>query len=344
MRVGIVGAGAIARVHATQWLKLPVTLVGCYDRHPDRAQAFCAEFGGRTFATLEQLLANVDLVTICTHTDVHREAVLAAAKARVAMICEKPLARHLRDAEEMIAACEATNTPLYVGHVVRFFPNFARAKATVDSGAIGTPGVIRTTRAGSFPRPGSLFSSLFYKDFARSGGVTLDLAIHDIDYQRWVAGDVERVFARGLAYSGTRDADHAYILLRFRSGAIGHIDANWALPPGLFRTRLEIAGDQGLIEWDSFQPAPISAALYDPDRPNQAQQSSASPLADEDEPYYAQLAHVLTCLEQNKPFLVTPHDALMALKVALAAIESMRTGQPVELDSFQPDSVQEVTA
>ena len=335
MRVGIVGAGAIARIHAAQWRKLPVTLAGCYDRHLDRAEAFCTQFGGRAYASLAELLKNVDLITICTHTDGHKEAVLAAAAARVAIVCEKPFARHLRDAEEMAAACEATNTPLFVAHVVRFFPAFARAKSTIDSGAIGTPAVIRTTRAGSFPKVGGAFSNSFYADFARSGGVALDLAIHDIDYHRWVGGDVERVFARGLTYRALPNADHAYISLRFKSGAIGHIDANWALPPGMFRTRLEIAGDQGIIEWDSFQPPPIIAALHDPDNPGKTLHSTASPLAEQDDPYYAQLAHVLTSLQQNKPFLVTPHDAVMALKVSLAALESMRTGQAIELDQFQ---------
>ena len=335
MRVGIVGAGAIARVHAAQWQKLPVLIAGCYDRHFDRAEQFCAEFGGRPYASLSELLANVDLVTICTHTDGHKQAVLAAAQARVAIVCEKPFARHLHDAEEMAAACEVTGTPLFVAHVVRFFPTYARAKSTVDSGVIGQPGVIRTMRAGSYPRPGANFSSPFYADFARSGGVALDLAIHDIDYHRWVAGDVERVFARGLTFTDTPNADHAYIVLRFRSGAIGHIDANWALPPGLFRTRLEIAGDNGLIEWDSFQPPPIIAAFHDAEHPGHVRQQSANPLAEVDDPYYAQLAHVLDALEQNKPFLVTPTDAVMALKTSLAALESMRTGQPIELDSFQ---------
>src|SRR4051812_4779599 len=187
MRVGIVGAGAIARIHATQWLKLPVTFAGCIDRHPERAVAFCAQFGGRAFATLDEMIADVDLITICTPTEGHREALLAAAKARVAIVCEKPIARHLRDAEEMVAACEATNTPLYVAHVLRFFPAYAQAKRTLASGVIGAPGVIRTTRAGAHPRPGAYFSSHFYADRERSGGAALDLAIHDIDYQRWLA-------------------------------------------------------------------------------------------------------------------------------------------------------------
>lgn len=338
MRVGIVGAGAIARVHAAQWQKLPVTLAGCYDRHFDRATRFAAEFGGRGYATLNALLENVDLITICTHTDGHKEAVLAAAEAGVAIVCEKPFARHLHDAEEMAAACAATGTPLFVAHVVRFFPAYAQAKRTIDSGAIGTPGVIRTTRAGSFPKAGGAYASPFYADFARSGGVALDLAIHDIDYHRWIGGDVARVFARGLTFSGTPDADHAYIVLRFTSGAIGHIDANWALPPGQFRTRLEIAGDQGLIEWDSFQPPPVIALMHDETHPGRHRQHNYSPLAGQDDPYYAQLAHVLECLAQDKPFLVTPHDAVMALKVSLAALESMQTGRPIDLATFQPSA------
>ena len=338
MRVGIIGAGAIAKVHAAQWLKLPVTLAGCYDRHLDRAESFCAQFGGRAYATLDELLANVDLVTICTHTDGHREAVMAAAKARVTVVCEKPFARHLHDAEEMAAACEATNTPLFVAHVVRFFPAYARAKQTIDSGAIGKPGVVRTMRAGSFPKAGGSFASPFYADFARSGGVALDLAIHDIDYHRWVAGDIERVFARGLTFTGTPNADHAHIMLRFRSGAIGHIDANWALPSGLFRTRLEIAGDLGLIEWDSFQPPPVTAAFHGTDQSGQPHLQNFSPLAAHDDPYFAQLAHVLDCLDKKAPFLVTPHDAVMALKTSLAALESMRTGRPIELDTFKPQA------
>lgn len=335
MRVGIVGAGAIARIHATQWLKLPVHFAGCFDRHPERAAAFCAQFGGRAFATLDELLANIDLITICTPTEGHHAAVITAAKAGVAIICEKPIARHLRDGEEMIAACEAAGVPLFVAHVLRFFPVYAQAKRTLESGVIGAPGVIRTTRAGAHPQPGAYFSSHFYTDRERSGGAAIDLAIHDIDYQRWLAGDVERVFARGLTFAGKPYADQAHILLRFRSGAIGHIDANWALPLGVSHTSLEIAGNQGLIEWDSLQPAPMISAIYDSGQPAQLRQISTNAIAEYDDPYYAQLAHVLTCLKQKQPFMVTPNDALMALKCSLAARESMRSGLPIELDAYQ---------
>lgn len=336
MRIGIVGAGAMARIHGAAWNKLPVTLAGCYDRHPERAAAYCQEFGGQPYASLAELLANIDVLTVCTHTDGHKEAVLAAAKARVAVVTEKPLARHLRDAEAMVEACEATNTPLFVAQVVRFFPAFAKAHATVTSGAIGKVGVIRTSRAGTFPRAGGAFSSPFYADFARSGGVMLDLAVHDIDFQRWIGGEVERVFARRVDAGQHAHRDHAFITLRFKSGAIGHIEASWALPPGHFRTSFEIAGDAGLVEWNSMQPPPLTSVTLDPS--GQSITSAASPLGSNDEPYFAQLAHVYQSLTTGAPFRVSPHDGLMAVKVALAAIHSASINRPVELDEFVEDA------
>lgn len=335
IRIGIVGAGAIARLHASQWHKLPVTIGAVYDIEPDRTETFCAHYGGRACASLDELLGLVDVVDVCTPTDNHIPIVLAAAAAGLPIVCEKPFGRHLHECERMIEACEATNTPLFVAHVVRFFPQYARAKEMVDSGAIGRTGMIRTTRAGSFPRPTATFGSPFYAEFARSGGVILDLGIHDIDYHRWVGGEIERVFARGLSYSGIPETDHAFLTLRFTSGAIGHIDCNWALPPGQFRTRLEITGDKGLIEWDTFEPPPLIWARTDPARPGQTEQGGGSPLASLDDPYCREFAHFLDCLQRGVPFLVSPYDALMAVKVALAATESVRTGLPVEIADFQ---------
>lgn len=332
-RVGIIGAGSIARTHARCWQQLPVELVGHYDLFPEAAQRAAEQFGGQAYSTLEALLADVDLVDVCTPATAHKAPVLAAAAAGKAITCEKPLARHLADCQEMIDACDAAGVPLFVAHVVRFFPQFAQAKAVIESGAIGVPGVIRTTRAGSFPRMGGSAAAARYGDFAQSGGVILDVSIHDIDFQRWCMGEVERVFARGLTFSDAGERDHALITLRFESGAVGHIEGSWAHTPGQFRTRLEIAGVEGLLEWDSADPGPIQLALLAED--GAVTRSSESPLAEEDFPYYAELAHFLDCVESGQPLTVTPHDALMAVKVSLAAIESVRTGQPVTIADFQ---------
>ncbi len=350
-RIGLIGAGNMGVWHAQRWQQLPVEIAGFYDVHHESAQHATDQFGGQAYQHLTDLLATVDYVDICTHTTAHKEAVLAAAAAGKPMVCEKPLARHVADCEDMVQACEAANVPLFVAQVVRFFPQFARARNLVAEGAIGQPGLIRTVRAGSFPRskPGT-----WYDDLAQSGGVIMDISIHDIDFVRWCFGEVERVFARGLTFATAKafaklktddepiafteptNIDHTLITLRFVNGAIGHIEGSWAHPRGQFRTRLEIAGDQGLIEWDSQHDQPLIIARRDTDiDPHSVSRHTASPLAPEDDPYYQELVHFLDCVEQNKPFRVSPQDGLMAVKIALAALESQRRGEPIDIASFE---------
>lgn len=325
-RIGIIGAGAIGGWHAERWLRLPVKIAGFYDVRRESAERAAQQFGGQVYEGVEALVRDVDIVDVCTITTAHKEGVLAAAQAGMAVICEKPLARSVAECEEMIAACERAEAPLFVAQVVRFFPQFEKAKAVLDSGQLGKPGVIRTVRAGSMPGWGE---RSWFHDFALSGGVLMDVGIHDIDFARWCFGEVIRVFARGLSFRGENGRDHALTTLRFANGAVGHIESSWAHPEGQFRTRFEIAGDGGLMEWDSQKDAPFRLALSNAD--GRVERSVASPLAAESDPYYAELAHFLDCLENGTTCRVTPHDGLMAVKVSLAAIESMRTGLPVEI-------------
>lgn len=335
-RVGIIGAGAIARVHLDGWRRLPVELTGYYDINRLASERAAAQFGGKVYESREALFADVDLVDVCAWGTEHADIVLAAAAAGKAVICEKPLARRLKDAEQMVAACEEAGVPLYPAHVVRFFPEYAQAKATLDSGALGKAGVLRTVRAGSFPRPGGEFHAPYYSDYAQSGGVILDVGIHDIDYARWCFGEVERVFARGTTFKEAPRNDHALIVLRFESGAIGHIQCSWAQPGGTFRTRLEIAGDEGIVEWDSLDTPSLIIHRRNADDSG-VERSAYSPLAPEEQPYYAELAHFLSCFERGVEPQVTARDALMAVKISLAAMESMRSGRPITISEFQED-------
>ena len=291
-------------------------------------------FGGKAFGSLNELLDAVDYVDICTPGPAHVGPVIAALEAGLPTVCEKPLASSVADCERIVDAAERTGTPLFVAMVVRFFPQFAKAKEVLDSGAIGAPGVIRTVRSGSFPdsnagwRRGLAITS-YYADFAKSGGVLLDLCIHDIDYQRWCFGEIERVYAQGMMFAGKEPIDHALLTVRFANGAVGHIEGSWAYPRGRFCTRIEIAGTAGIIEWDSRARAPVDVALANDDGSLAA--SSGSPTVPQDDPYYAELAHFVSCAEADKPFLVSPHDGLMAVKVSRAAIESLETGKPVAI-------------
>lgn len=330
LRVGIAGAGSIAQIHGQCWSRLPVEITGWFDVVPDAAVQSAQRWGGQPCASLDSLLDNCDIVDVCTNVTAHKEPVLAAASRGKAIVCEKPLARTVADCEAILQACRTAGVRLFVAHVVRFFPQFAAAREAVVQGAVGTPGMIRTVRAFHFPGAHSPAAARRYGNFTQSGGVVLDVAIHDIDFHRWCMGEIDRVFARGLLEAGIPQCDHALISLRFASGAIGHIEASWAHRAGRFRTQLEIAGTAGVVEWDSREPDALelltetTAGLHKP-----------MPLMPDDHPYQAELAHFLHCLEEDLPFRVSPHDALMAVKVSQATLHAIRTGRPVTISEFQ---------
>jgi len=328
MKVGIVGVGFMGTTHAAAWAETDARLTGFAAETPDEAQQLAAQYGARVYPDLKALLDAVDVVDICAPTHLHYQMVLAAAAAGKHVVCEKPLARTLAQGQEMIAACRAAGAHLLVAHVVRFFPEYALAKATVASGQIGRPAIIRLTR-GSF-RPKKPVGNWFL-DFEKSGGLLLDLMIHDFDYARWIAGEVESVFAKNVG--GAHPAapvDYGLAILKHRSGALSHVAGAWAYPPPTFRTGLEIAGERGLIEFDSDATAPIRMLLQksgDTSSPDVG--LPASPLRES--PYTSQIKEFYAALVDGKPARVSAEDGLAALQIGLAAIESARTGKVVTL-------------
>jgi len=327
-RIGIVGGGSMGRYHASRWAQLPVELAGFYDLEEDRARQSANQFGGKGYTSLQALVDDVDAVVVTTPTYTHHQVVLDVAPSGKHIFCEKPLARHLADCEEMVAACEASGSRLFVGQVVRFFPEYASSKAFCDAGEIGKPGVMRTTRGGAIP-----VSSAWYADLAKSGGVILDLAIHDLDYALWCLGPAKRVYA--LQMEPTEGADYALITVRHDGGAIAHIESSWAFPRGTFFTKLEITGDGGLIETDNMSSTPLVARLSANEGEPAKFAMPESPLAPEDDPYYREDKHFLDCIESGEPFSVTPEEAMAAVKLALAAMESAKTGKAIELACYE---------
>lgn len=312
-------------LHAAGWKATPATLAGVYSLDAGMVRAVIGRHGGRAYPSLDALIADVDVVDICAPTHVHREIALKAAAAGKHVVCEKPLARTVAQGEEMIAACAQAGVQLLVAHVVRYFPQYAQAKALVDGGEVGDVAVVRLTRA-SF-RPKREVDNWFM-DTAKSGGMMLDLMLHDFDYARWIAGEVETVFAKNVS-SARPDApgDYALAILRHTSGAISNLEGAWAYPPPLFRTSLQIAGSHGLIDHpvDSAVPVRVTAMQQSAETPDIA--VPASPLAEP--PYTTQLKEFYAALAHGAPPRVTAHDGLMALKLAFAAIRSAETGRPV---------------
>jgi predicted dehydrogenase len=326
MRIGIAGTGFMGSTHAAAWSATEASLQGFVAKTTALAEPLARQYGVTVYANYTEMLNDIDVVDICTPTHRHYEMVLEAAAAGKHIICEKPLARTVEQGQEMIAACKKAGVQLIVAHVVRFFPEYALARQQVKSGQIGDPAVLRLTRGTFQPKKAE---DNWFVEFEKSGGMMLDLMIHDLDYARWVAGEVETVYAKKISseHPGAH-GDHGLVILRHKSGAISHVEGSWAYPPPLFRTRFEIAGSNGWLQYDSANTASIGLHHHaggDQDIPDVPLPSS--PLSED--PYTTQIKAFYHSLLKDEPAPVSGADGLASLQLALAAIESAETGRPL---------------
>ena len=328
MKVGIVGAGFMGTTHAAGWAETPAEIVGFIAETTQESGALAKRYNAKVYPSIDNMLPDVDVIDICSPTHLHHEMVLKAAGAGKHIVCEKPLARTTGQAQEMVIVCEEAGVQLLVAHVVRFFPEYALAHSTVVEGQVGRPAVIRLHRGSYRPKKPA---GNWFLDEEKSGGILMDLMIHDYDYARWVAGEVESVSARRVTeLHADAPVDYGLVILSHRSGALSHIAGAWAYPPPTFRTRLEIAGDRGLIEFDSENTAPIQNLILKTggsDAPDVALPSS--PVSES--PYTTQIKEFYSALAEGKTTRVSATDGLAAVQIAEAAIQSAHTGQPVKL-------------
>ncbi|MFD5226373.1 Gfo/Idh/MocA family protein [Microbacterium sp. NPDC058342] len=315
--VGLIGAGGIANAHLPAWLDLGFDVV--VFSLADDAEPLVARYGGgRVVSTLDELFAVADIVDICTPTHTHHPLALQALEYGLPTISEKPLARTLVEAEELVAKFEQAHVPLFAAHVVRYFAEYAELHRSIEAGDIGKVGVQRHTRQGRSPQSG------WYSDAPLSGGVLLDLMIHDIDVARWVAGDVVRVFARTRAV-GASQTTHA--LLTHASGAISALTATWTTAPIEFRTVFDVAGSAGLLSADSDVRRPFVATTAPVDEADTLL-PRFDPLTS---PYRAELADFVASVDSGRPPRVSARDGLEAMRLADAIARSADTGNVIEL-------------
>lgn len=327
-RIGIIGAGLMGEWHALRWRKLPVQIVGFHDISRAKAAELAHRFGGAAFGSVEDLARAADALQICTPSLYHLEAVEIAATLGKHIFCEKPLARHTRDAERIIQLAEEAGARLFVGHVLRFFHQYRCAKQAIDAGEIGQPRLVRAIRAAG--HAAELGNRDWFADVGMTGGVAFEVSLHDIDFACWCLGKVKRVLARGLSYRADLPvlADHMLLTLEFANGGLGHIEGNWMVTDGTFRQQFELIGDRGRIDHDSAPSDALYISLRGEPKPFQLPEET---MHEDDDPYLLQLRHFLEALQNDSPFEIDPRDALHALQVAEAATESMRIGAAVDL-------------
>jgi len=260
--------------------------------------------------------SSIDVVLVATPTYTHRAIAEEAIKAGKHVMLEKPIALTVKDGEELVKAYEAGGVKLMVAHCLRFWPEYVRARELMMAGRVGEPRVARAYRLSSHPGRWFRFQEL-------SGGVAVDMSIHDLDYLRWTLGEVKRVYAVGGTYSSdsATSIDHFMATLEFENGAVAYVEGSWAMPRNFpFTTYLEIAGTKGLLTVDNQSTSTIEAYIdnsyyrYGPIYRNA---------------YYLEWVAFLDWLNKGVKPPIEPSDAVEALRLALAINKSITEGRVV---------------
>ncbi len=327
--IAVFGAGTMGSVHARHAASLPgVGVKYICNPAPEGGRPLAEEVGARWVDDSRVVTGDpeVDLVVLAYPTHVRREVIEPALAAGKYVFCEKPLASTLAEAQGIARLDAQAESWLSVGMVVRHFWEYQTARETVRGGRLGPVGMVRTSRACSFPRG----YDDWFADYERSGGVVLDLMLHDIDFLCWTFGAVRRVYAKGMRYAGRPERDYALVTLRFESGEIAHLEGSWCEPPATFYTTIEIAFSQGLLEYDRRKVQPL---VFTPLGGGQEQGPSVviPEMPELESPYLKELREVVEAIQSGAPPPIPAAEAVAAIEVAEAALTAMRTGRPVHL-------------
>jgi predicted dehydrogenase len=332
LRAAIVGAGFMGSTHARAYAGLPDTQVAAIvSRGSPRGTQLAAELGATHLTDPAPVLDDptIDIVDICYPSHAHEQLAVAALQAGKHVLVEKPLALSLDAAERILAAWRASGRLLMVGHVLRFWPEYVALAEVVTSGRIGRPLFANGYRLSSRPPDRGVFARP-----ELTGGAVVDLQIHDDDQLNWLLGQPRSVYCQGRRGEGG-GWDHVLTTVSY-DGAAGTLEASMLMPEGYpFSMGLRVIGEGGTVEYgfraggvsvEMGRQAGTSLAVYAPGR---EPEPLTPPLHDA---YEAEVAYFVDCVRRGQPPTVTtPEDALAALRVALAAVDSLGSGQVVAL-------------
>jgi scyllo-inositol 2-dehydrogenase (NAD+) len=332
LHVGVVGLGRLGRVYVRDLATriAETTVVAVADTNAELATEMAAEFGvAKSYGNAGDLIADpaVDAIVIVSPTHTHREVVVEAMGRKKPTFCEKPLAISLDESRAMQRAVEQSGAFFQMGFMRRFDPGYAAAKQQVGEGRIGKPVVFKSTSRDPF-RP-----SLEYANPASSGGILVDMAIHDFDLARWFMGDVKSVTAIGgvLAYPelGTvGDLDNAIASLIFQDGCLGVVDITRNGFYG-YDISTELLGTAGTIRIGYLRETPITVMTKN----NVAHDTVPYFMERFERAYTLQLQNFAQNVLGDREAPITIADGVEALRVSLAATLACRSGKSVDVAS-----------
>lgn len=330
IRLGMLGIGRIGRIHLQHIVRHFDDAVVTAAMNPSEGGREFARKLGVPFVTNDAMAViqhpEVDAVLICTSTDVHADYVMAAASAGKAVFCEKPIDLTLEKVRKTLSAVETANIPLMLAFNQRMDPSFAAVKQAVAAGNIGTLRSIHVISRDPAPPPISYIES--------SGGLFLDMSIHDFDMARYISGgNAVEVYARGEnlvdpAIGAAGDIDSAYIIIRFDNNVTAMIENSRQSAYG-YDQRLEAFGSAGMVRAEN--PLKTTTVLSNVDGLHGDRQLDFF-IDRYTESYLREMRAFVDAIKHGQPMPITGEDGLAAMQIALAAQRSYEEGRPLKVD------------
>ena len=333
LNLGLIGAGRIGRLHA-EHIASRIPTARCLivaDVNEEAAQRAADEFRiNYAVQDYTQIINSpaIDAVVICSATHTHAQIIQEAAAAGKHVFCEKPIDHNLLVIDAALEAVEAAGVKLQVGFNRRFDANYARVRRAIRDGEIGKPRLMHIVSRDPAPPP------LEY--IKVSGGIFLDMTIHDFDMARFLMGsEVEEVYtAAGVlvdpAIGAAGDLDTAVVTLKFANGAIGVIDNCREAVYG-YDQRVEVLGSGGSVSSANWYPDAVTLSTAHNVRRGLPLNFFMERYT---ESYVAELQKFVDCVLHDKPVPVTGQDGRIPVVIGLAARKSYDENRPVKVSEI----------
>ncbi|MGG1575054.1 Gfo/Idh/MocA family protein [Fictibacillus sp. NRS-1165] len=311
MKIVILGYGFIGDIHLNAYRQMnDVEVAGIY------STTRTGDLQGIPFYNdLERCLEIADVVDVCLPTFMHRDVFEKAVERGKHVFLEKPMAHTDEDCQRMLELEEQSSSKVMVGQVLRYFPEYRKLKESIDP---DKPASTLLSRRSQLPVSAKNWSL----DRRNSGGVILDLSLHDIDFARWAFGPVTRVYAQ-------TDPDHYYALitLRHENGSISRIEGSWRYDGG-FAQEADIAQENDLLTFNSQEIHPL---MVHRKVSLKKDSTEVPPVLLRDDPWYLELRDFVDSIRNDGPVPVTLQDAYESTKIALLALQSAHEKRPISL-------------
>ncbi len=329
VKFAVLGCGRIGRMHARNLRAHPrAELVALYDVARAAAEEIGAALGARVAGSVDEVLADrdVEAVLIASSTDTHVDLLTRAAKAGKAVLCEKPIDLDIGRVEACWREIGRLDPLVMVGFNRRFDPSFRALRDRVQAGEVGRLEQVVITSRDPGPPPVSYIKV--------SGGLFRDMTIHDFDMARYLAGDIVEVLAMGAnlvdpSIQEAGDIDAAMVVMRAASGAMVHVNNSRRCAYG-YDQRVEAFGEGGMLRAGNRRPTTVEA--WGGERTEAKDPVLHFFIERYAEAYLAEIDHFVDCVEKGTKPLAGFEEGCQALRLADAALESVRTGRAVRLD------------